>query len=403
MSSVQNQCQVPRVEGRTGEPAGLHIGVIGGGQLGQMLGLAGVAMGQRFTFLDPAVDPPAASVGRHIRAEFDDSEALEQLAVECDLITLEFENVPLASAEQLAARNCLMPNPRALAIAQDRLEEKQFFEEIGLSVAPWLRIDSAQDIVQGVSRLGGAAILKTRRFGYDGKGQVRLTAPLRDAAPGTADNPGNPGDLGEAAAAWETLGGVPAILEQMQPFEREVSIIAVRSRSGEQRVYPLATNVHQDGILWQSTVHVGDPLQIEAERAAKLVMERLDYIGVLAIEFFVVDGRLMINEMAPRVHNSGHWSLGGARTSQFANHIRTLLDWPLGDTNPLGEVAMLNLIGRLPDPAAVLAVPGTSWHDYGKTPRAGRKLGHVTVTAPDANALESRLDRLRDLITPPGD
>ena len=397
MDAVGDQCEVPRVEGRTGEPAGLHIGVIGGGQLGQMLGQAGVAMGHRFTFLDPAFEPPAASVGRHIRAEFDDVEALERLAVECDLVTLEFENVPQASAELVAARSCLMPGPSALAIAQDRLEEKQFFEGLGLSVAPWVQVDSVRDIVQGVAHLGGPSILKTRRFGYDGKGQVRLADPAHAA------HEGGPGNPGEAASAWEALGGVPAVLEKMQHFEREVSIVAVRSRNGDQRVYPLVTNVHRHGILWQTSAHRGDPLQADAERAAKLVMEKLDYVGVLTIEFFVVDGRLVINEMAPRVHNSGHWSLGGARTSQFENHIRAVIGWPLGDTDPHGEVAMLNLVGRLPDPAAVLAVPGTSWHDYGKTPRPGRKLGHVTVTAADANTLESRLDRLRGLITAPGD
>lgn len=397
MGGSDYQCEVPRVEGRTGEPAGLHIGVIGGGQLGQMLGLAGVAMGHRFTFLDPAFEPPAASVGRHIRAEFDDAEALERLAVECDLVTLEFENIPQASAERVAARNCLMPGVAALAVAQDRLEEKQFFEGLGLTVAPWVQVDSVRDIVQGVAHLGGASILKTRRFGYDGKGQVRLADPAHAA------HEGGPGNPGEAASAWEALAGVPAVLERMQHFEREVSIVAVRSRSGEQRSYPLVTNEHRHGILWRTTAHRGDPLQADAERAAALVMEKLDYVGVLTIEFFVVDGGLLINEMAPRVHNSGHWSLGGARTSQFENHVRALLDWPLGDTDPLGEVAMLNLVGRLPDPRDVLAVPGTSWHEYGKTPRAGRKLGHVTVTAPDATTLESRLDRLQALITPPGD
>ncbi len=395
MSAVGGQCEVPRVEGRTGEPAGLHIGVIGGGQLGQMLGLAGVAMGHRFTFLDPAMEPPAAAVGRHLRAEFDDAEALERLAVECDLVTLEFENVPQASAERLAARNCLIPNPQALAVAQDRVEEKQFFEGLGLAVAPWVQVDSVRDIVQGVTHLGGASILKTRRFGYDGKGQVRLADPAHAA------HEGGPGNPGEAASAWEALAGVPAVLEKMQHFEREVSIIAVRGRDGEASVYPLVTNEHRDGILWQTTAHAGDPLQADAERAALRVMDKLDYVGVLAIEFFVVDGRLVINEMAPRVHNSGHWTLGGARTSQFENHVRAVIGWPLGETDPVGEVAMLNLVGSLPDPAAVLAVPGTRWHDYGKTPRAGRKLGHVTVTAPDHVTLESRLDRLRAVITPP--
>ncbi|HER34310.1 MAG TPA: 5-(carboxyamino)imidazole ribonucleotide synthase [Halothiobacillaceae bacterium] len=375
----------------------MHIGVVGGGQLGQMLGLAGVAMGHRFTFLDPASEPPAASAGRHIRAEFDDVEALERLAVECDLVTLEFENIPQASAERIAARNCLMPGVAALAIAQDRLEEKQFLEGLGLRVAPWVQVDSVRDIVQGVAHLGGPSILKTRRFGYDGKGQVRLADPAHAA------HEGGPGNPGEAASAWQALGGVPAVLEQMQHFEREVSIVAVRSRSGEQCAYPLVTNIHRHGILWQTTAHRGDPLQAEAERVATRVMETLDYVGVLTIEFFVVDGRLVVNEMAPRVHNSGHWTLGGARTSQFENHVRALLDWPLGDTAPLGDVGMLNLVGNLPDPIAVLSVPGTRWHDYGKTPRPGRKLGHVTLTAPDATTLESRLEQLRERIVPPGE
>lgn len=383
---------IPRL---TGEPGGAHIGVIGGGQLGQMIGLAGVAMGHRFTFLDPSHAPPAAAVGRHIQAEMDDPEALERLAVECDLVTLEFENVPLAAARSVAERNCLMPGVPALAVAQDRLEEKQFFEGLGLEVAPWVQVDEVRDIVHGIPHLGGASILKTRRLGYDGKGQVRI-ADLAHAA-----HEGGPGNPGEAASAWEALAGVPAVLERMIDFEREVSIVAVRSRRGELRFYPLATNVHRAGILWRSEIAPGDPLQGKAEAAARLVLERLDYVGVLAIEFFVRDGHLLVNEMAPRVHNSGHWSLGGARSSQFENHVRAILGWPLGDTEPLGVMGMLNVVGRLPDPEAVLAVPGTSWQDYGKSPRPRRKLGHVTVTAPDPAALESRLARLERLIDPP--
>ncbi|MFW5954788.1 MAG: 5-(carboxyamino)imidazole ribonucleotide synthase [Guyparkeria sp.] len=392
MSVTNDNCEMPRAKG---EPGGLHIGVIGGGQLGQMLGLAGVAMGHRFTFLDPAYEPPAAAIGRHIQAEFDDAEALEQLAVECDIVTLEFENVPLASAAAVAERNCLMPGPQALAVAQDRLEEKQFFEGLGLAVAPWVQVDSVRDIVQGVAHLEGASILKTRRFGYDGKGQVRLADPAHAA------HEGGPGNPGEAASAWEALGGAPAVLEKMIDFEREVSIVAARSRTGEIRFYPLATNEHRAGILWQTVIADDEPLQREAQAAARLVLEKLDYVGVLAIEFFVRDGHLLVNEMAPRVHNSGHWSVGGARSSQFENHIRAVLGWPLGDTAPAGAAAMLNLVGRMPDPEAVLAVPGTSLHDYGKTPRPRRKLGHVTVTGPDHITLESRLDRLRALITPP--
>jgi len=389
---TKDNCDMPRAKG---EPGGLHIGVIGGGQLGQMIGLAGVGLGHRFTFLDPAHEPPAAPVGRHIQAEMDDAEALEQLAVECDLVTLEFENVPLASARAVAERNCLMPGPQALAVARDRLEEKQFFEGLGLEVAPWVQVDGVNDIVQGVRHLGGASILKTRQLGYDGKGQVRLADPAHAA------HEGGPGNPGEAASAWEAIAGVPAVLEKMVDFEREVSIVAARSRGGEIRFYPLATNVHRAGILWRTEIAPGDPLQDQAEAAARLVLEKLDYVGVLAIEFFVRDGHLLINEMAPRVHNSGHWTLGGARTSQFENHVRAILGWPLGDTAPMGVAAMFNLVGRMPDPEAVLSVPGTSWHDYGKSPRPGRKLGHVTVTAPDPATLESRIERLEALIDPP--
>jgi len=391
----RENCEIPAATGHRGEPAGLHIGVIGGGQLGQMLGLAGVAMGHRFTFLDPGYEPPAASVGRHIQAELDDSEALERLSVECDVVTLEFENVPLASAELVARRNCLMPGPQALAVAQDRLEEKQFFEGLGLGLAPWVQVDSVNDIVQGIRHLGAPAILKTRRMGYDGKGQVRL------ADSSHAAHEGGPGNPGEAASAWEAIDGAPAVLEKMVDFEREVSIVAARSRTGEICFYPLATNLHRAGILWETTVGTGDPLQSAAEEAARLVLEKIDYIGVLAIEFFVQDGRLLVNEMAPRVHNSGHWSLGGARTSQFENHIRAILGWPLGDPSPAGWAAMLNLVGSLPDARAVLAVPGVSWHDYGKVPRPRRKLGHLTVTAAEPGELESRLDRLKSLVAPP--
>lgn len=357
-----------------------HIGIIGAGQLGQMLALAGIPMGHRFTFLDPGAQPPAARLGRHIQAEYDDDRALAQLAVECDLITLEFENVPVSAVESVGRHNRIYPGPQALAAAQDRVHEKRYLESLGVPVAPYRAVDGLDDVLTALAEIGFPAILKTRRLGYDGKGQ----AVLRGAD--------------DVAAAWARMGGHAAILEQMIPFEREVSIIAVRSARGELAFYPVGQNRHQAGILHRTEVMADDPAQNAAERYARRVLEGLDYVGVLAIEFFEWQGRLITNEMAPRVHNSGHWTQNGAVTSQFENHLRAILGWPLGATDRVAHCAMLNLIGSIPERMALLAMPGVHVHDYGKVPRTGRKLGHVNITGSTRAQCAARVAEAEKLI-----
>lgn len=360
-----------------------HIGIIGAGQLGQMLALAGTPLGYRFSFLDPGHQPCAAGLGRHIQAEYDDTQALEQLGIECDLVTFEFENVPAAAMERLAQFTTVHPAIRALETAQDRLTEKTFFQAQGIPVSDFAVVDSRETLTEAVARIGLPAVLKTRRFGYDGKGQ-RL---LRETT--------------DLDAAWEALGGTALILEAFVPFSREVSLIAVRGSHGQMAFYPLTENSHRDGILHRAVARSGDWMQAEAEAHASKVMTGLDYAGVMAFEFFQVEDRLLANEMAPRVHNSGHWTQNGAVTSQFENHLRAIDGLPLGNTNAICHAGMINLIGRLPDPARVLEVPGSHWHDYHKDPRQGRKLGHVNVTAPTAPLLDERLARIEAIIHQP--
>lgn len=344
-------------------PDQAHIGVIGAGQLGQMLALAGISLGLRFTFLDPSAQAPAGRLGRHIQAEYDDELALEQLAVECDVITLEFENVPVSAVASVERHNQIHPGERPLSVAQDRVHEKQYFESLGIPVAQHHAIDSYEELLSAVADLGYPCILKTRRLGYDGKGQ----AVIRSS--------------GDLESAWEAIRGNPSILEQMIPFTREVSIISVRSTRGEVAFYPVSENQHRSGILHRTEIHTDDPAQAKAEEYARHVLEGLDYVGVLAIEFFEHEGRLIANEMAPRVHNSGHWSQNGAVTSQFENHLRAVLGWPLGSTACTGYGIMLNLVGNMVPRAPILALPGVHLHDYGKEPRAGRKLGHINIVA----------------------
>lgn len=342
-------------------PDQAHIGVIGAGQLGQMLALSGISLGLKFTFLDPSAQAPAGRLGRHIQAEYDDELALEQLAVECDVITLEFENVPVSAVASVERHNQIHPGQRPLSVAQDRIDEKRYFESLGIPVAPYRAVDSYEDLQSAVADIGLPCILKTRRLGYDGKGQ----AVIRSSA--------------DLDWAWEAIRGNPSILEQMIPFTREVSIISVRSTRGEVAFYPVSENQHRNGILHRTEINTNDPAQAKAEEYASHVLNGLDYVGVLAIEFFEHEGRLIANEMAPRVHNSGHWSQDGAVTSQFENHLRAILGWPLGSTACAGYSIMLNLVGTMPPRAPILALPGVHVHDYGKEPRSGRKLGHINI------------------------
>ncbi|WP_126452868.1 5-(carboxyamino)imidazole ribonucleotide synthase [Sulfuriflexus mobilis] len=351
----------------------MKVGILGGGQLARMLSLAGTPLGVDFVFLCQAHDACAATVGEHLHARFDDKQALEQLAAQVDLVTYEFESVPAESVEYLNRQLPVYPPPQALATARDRLHEKTLFNELGVKTAGFVNLTSLEDLQQAVATIGLPAIIKTRTEGYDGKGQQFI----RDAS--------------ELAAAWEALHGVPAIIEAFVPFDREVSIIAARSVSGKMAFYPLTENEHREGILRKSTALANDPMQKLAESYAERLLEHLDYVGVLAIEFFQVGDALLVNEMAPRVHNSGHWTIEGAETSQFENHIRAILDWPLGSTALLGHSVMLNLIGKLPDNRKVLAQPHAHLHLYGKDERPGRKIGHITVCAKDEAAVSKTI------------
>lgn len=360
----------------------MRIGVIGGGQLARMLALAGAPLGLRVHALDPAVDACSGGVAPLEVAAFDDLAALHRFADTCDAITFDFENVSAPALHELAAVRPVRPNPLALATAQDRGAEKALFAQVGTGVAPFAIVEEAAALEQLAASVAFPAILKTRRFGYDGKGQVRV-----DAA-----------DLLEDA--WTRLGRAACVLETRIAFRRELSIVAVRGLDGELRCYPLVENLHVDGILSATLAPaaVCATLVGEAESCARRVGEALDYVGVFAIEFFELDGHLLANEMAPRVHNSGHWSIEGAATSQFENHLRAVAGLPLGDTAARGASCMLNWIGELPERNAALAVPGLHWHDYGKAARAGRKVGHATIVAGDRAELRQRLELAAGLL-----
>ena len=361
------------------------VAVLGGGQLGRMLGLAGLPLGCRFRFLDPSPDAGAAAVGDLVVGSFGDETALGRVADGARGVTYEWEGVPAAAARFLEARGIpVRPGPRALEVAQDRLVEKDTFRRLGVGVPEYAAVDTRAGLDEGLAMLGTPAVLKTRRGGYDGKGQH-----LVSDVPADAD------------AAWAALGGTPLVLEAFVPFDRELSVIAVRGLDGEVRAYPLVENVHRDGILRVSRAPapgLTPALQARGEAVALRLLEELDYVGVLAVELFQVGDDLLANELAPRVHNSGHWTIEGADTSQFENHVRAVLGWPLGSTAARGASAMVNAIGALPDRAAVLAVPGAHLHDYAKQPRPGRKVGHVTITAADDTAAEAGLERLAHLI-----
>lgn len=361
-----------------------RVGILGGGQLGRMLGLAGRALGCELTFLDPNPDSPAAAVGELIVAGYDDSVGLGRLA-QADVVTYEFENVPAAAVRALEAQNHVFPGSRALEVAQDRLHEKTCFRELGIATPPFEPAATRQELAEALARVGLPAVVKTRRFGYDGKGQ----AVLRSEA--------------DVARAFEQLKGAPLIVEGFVDFRRELSIIAVRSRTGQTACYPLVENHHQGGILRKTFApapNVLPELAAQAQSYVEKLLGHLDYVGVLALELFERDGQLLANEIAPRVHNTGHYSIEGARTSQFENHLRAILGLPLGDTDVPEPCAMLNLIGVAPDPAAVLAVPDAHLHWYGKAPRPLRKVGHITVRAPDASTLAERVARLEPLTAP---
>lgn len=354
-----------------------RIGVLGGGQLGRMLGLAGIPLGFEFLFLDPAEDACAAATGALVQADFDDESRAREVARQVDVMTFDFENVPEQAARAAATVRPFHPRPRALAAGQDRLAEKDLLASLGADLPRYHRVDSRTDLLEGLDGIGFPAVLKTRRLGYDGKGQ----AVLRDQE--------------DLERAWQRLAESPLVLEAFVPFDAECSLIGVRGRSGETRFWPLTRNVHDHGILALSLPGgMSAELQDRAEAVMERLLDELDYVGVLTIEFFVAEGRLLVNEFAPRVHNSGHWTIDGATCSQFENHLRAIAGLPLGDTGLVRPSLMFNWIGSLPPLPDALSIPGLHWHDYGKAPRAGRKVGHATLTASSQVELRKKARRL---------
>jgi 5-(carboxyamino)imidazole ribonucleotide synthase len=344
-----------------------------------MLALAGYPLGLHFRFLDPSPEAPVGRIAHRVTAEFTDEQALEKFAHGLEVATYEFENVPVQAARFLAERVPVYPAAAALEEAQDRRREKRLFQRLSIPTTDFAEISQPADLDAAVQQLGLPSVLKTCRLGYDGKGQWLLRSPE------------------DVETVRPELPRVPLILEKFVPFTRELSILAVRSRSGETSFYPLIENHHRDGILRLSLApapHLSPALQQAAERAARKMLEALDYTGVICVELFEVNGKLLANEIAPRVHNSGHWSIEGAATSQFENHLRAILSMPLGSTASTGFSAMLNLIGELPESEEVFRVPNTHLHLYGKSPRPGRKLGHVTVRADNFEKLQQRLTEL---------
>ncbi len=358
----------------------MRIGIIGAGQLGLMLGEAAEALGMECVFVDPSETPPATSTGRVIQAPFDNEAALAELGQSCDVITYEFENVPVEALEHIPGDTPLYPPPAALGVAQDRKNEKALFAELGIPVPANRSVDTLEELEAAIDELGMPAVVKTRRFGYDGKGQV----VIREAA--------------DVQRAFDTLSPQPLIVEAFVPYDFEVSIIGARSPSGETTTWPLSRNEHRDGILRTARGPVDDDaLYAMARDYMGRLLDHLDYVGVLTLELFVADGKLLANEIAPRVHNSGHWTIEGAETSQFANHLLAITAQPLGATALRGSPGMVNIIGDFPAAARDLDDERLFLHDYGKSPRPGRKLGHITVVAAsekERDELLTTLDKL---------
>lgn len=361
----------------------MTVGIVGAGQLGRMLALAGYPLGLDFLFLDPAADPPAGRVAPVLRGEFTNRRLLADLARRSEVVTFDWENVSVQALRALhgAARIC--PPVAALAAAQDRVSEKRLFERLRIPTTRWRAVGSRAQLSRAIREIGLPAVIKTRRLGYDGKGQALVR---------TQD---------EVQHAWQALGAQPLLCEEWIAFDCEVSIIGARSGRGEIAVYPLNGNVHSQGILRLTRAPFGPPrLQRLAARYLERVLAHFRYTGILTIEFFVRGGKLIANELAPRVHNSGHWTIEGAVTSQFENHLRAILDLPLGSTQARGFSAMINLIGAMPARRTLLAEPGVHLHDYGKQPRPGRKLGHCTLVQPTARTRDRRARRLLAELAP---
>jgi 5-(carboxyamino)imidazole ribonucleotide synthase len=338
------------------------VGIVGAGQLGRMLALAGYPLGLRCLFLDRSPDAPGAQVAPILVGELEDPARLKELASLSDVVTFDWENISGAALAPLEKLTAIRPPRKALEVSQDRLQEKALFGRLNIPAAPHAAVDTKKELLSVARNLGFPGVLKTRRMGYDGKGQFVVQ------------------HAGDIDAAWTHIGAPGLIYEKFQLFSREISLIGARSAAGKIVYYPLSANTHSGGILRYSVApFINRPLERLARRYLKKVMEALAYVGVLTIEFFVVKGRLIANEMAPRVHNSGHWTIDGCVTSQFENHLRAICDLPLGSTQALGHTAMVNFLGSMPQLRQLLAIDGLAFHDYGKEPRPGRKLGHCTI------------------------
>ena len=354
------------------------FGILGGGQLARMMAQAGRPNGDRFVVLDPAPDACASAFAEHICADWEDVDALDRLAEAADVVTFDFENVPDASARRVADRVPLHPSPRALASCQDRLVEKDLLRSLDIPTPDYAAVSRRPDLRAAIDEIGFPAVLKTRRFGYDGKGQAVLRGPE------------------DLERAWQRLGDHELILEAFVPFDGECSVIAVRGQDGECRFWPLTHNLHRDGMLAASLVPAPEAhLQSAAEELSRRLLAELDYVGVMALELFRVGDALLANEIAPRVHNSGHWTIDGAETSQFLNHLNAVAGRPLGSTAMRQPSLMLNWIGSVP---GRVDAEGVHWHDYDKAARDGRKVGHATLTAPDGDTLRHRAERLSDAV-----
>jgi 5-(carboxyamino)imidazole ribonucleotide synthase len=358
------------------------VGILGGGQLGRMLALAGVPLGVRCLAVDPAPDPPAAAAAQVLTAPFDDPGALAELARRCDVVTIEVEHVPVEALAWLAERVPVRPAPEVVAIAQDRLAEKRLLSRLGIATAPYATLEELE------VGFPTGTIVKRRSGGFDGRGQARL----------------EPGATAVAVSAAAEQLGAPSVAEGVVAFDREVSVVAARGLDGAMAVYPLVENHHADGIL-RRTLAPAPGTSERLERAAadliRRVADELGHVGVLCLELFQVDGRLLANELAPRVHNSGHWTIEGASTSQFEQHLRAVCGLPLGDPSVRSPSAMVNLIGAEPPSAGVLAVPGAHLHSYGKAARPDRKVGHVTVVGGDEAERNRRLSALLQVLAGP--
>jgi len=355
----------------------MKIGILGGGQLARMIALAGYPLDLEFIILDPSADAGAVKLGEHLHGAYDDQSLLAQLAEKADIVTYEFENVPAKVAQFLASHTQVYPAPNALAVAQDRLTEKNFFHQLGIPTADYAAIDSLNDLQSAMTEISYPAILKSRRMGYDGKGQVIIKTPE------------------DLATAWESMQSCQAIVESWIPFQREVSIIAARNSKGDVVFYPLSENKHEKGILRVAECRTEDKLQTQAETYVTRLLNKLDYVGIIALELFDVNGKLLANEFAPRVHNSGHWTIEGAETSQFENHLRAILNLPLGATEARGYTGMVNFIGGMPETETVMAVPLAHYHRYAKSPRKGRKVAHATVLTQTPESYQDALGHLQ--------